>query len=166
VTLERLQLLGACLHHVQYRWFKFLCLFLDSITCGFRSGIGRMMLVPGNRTSRDNITTSSRPSLGQRYTILKLSSISTVPLEVKMGTGQTVFPFNSSFLTAFSNFSFDNSGQRLSFPQWQSKQANVDRTNAIIRSLAYQFRYLSQVVSVISPLNECVQRSVSSSITC
>jgi glucan 1,3-beta-glucosidase len=72
---------------------------------------------------------------------------------------------NSYFLTTFSNFSFDNSGQRLSFPQWQSNQANVGRTNAIIKSLAYQFRYQSQVVSVISPLNECVQ-SDSSSITC
>jgi glucan 1,3-beta-glucosidase len=70
-----------------------------------------------------------------------------------------------SFLTAFSNFSFDNSGQRLSFPQWQSKQANIDRTNAIIKGLAFEFRYQSQVVSVISPLNECVQ-SDSSSITC
>jgi len=55
-----------------------------------------------------------------------------------------------------SIFSFDNSGQRLPFPQWQSKQANVDRTNAIIRSLAFEFRYQSQVVSVISPINECV----------
>ncbi|KAI0281199.1 exo-1-3-beta-glucanase [Russula aff. rugulosa BPL654] len=49
---------------------------------------------------------------------------------------------------------FDNSGQRLSFPEWQSKQANVDRTDAIIKNLAYQFRYQSHVVSVISPLNE------------
>ncbi len=61
--------------------------------------------------------------------------------------------------------SFDNSGRRLSFPQWQSNQTNVDRTNAIIKSLGYQFRYQSQVVSVISPLNECVQ-SDASSITC
>jgi hypothetical protein len=139
-----------------------LCLFLDSITCGSRSGIGHTMLVPVNHTSRDNITTSFKPSLGQRRTTSKLSSISTVPLEVKMGTrSRTVFPFNSYFLTAFSNFSFDNSGQRLSFPQWQSKQANVDRTNAIIRSLAYEFRYQSQVVSVISPLNECAQSNSS-----
>lgn len=134
-----------------------LCLFLDSTTCGSRSGIGRMTLVPVNHTSRDNITTSLRPSLGQRLTISKLSSISMVPLEVKTGTSRTGFPFSSSFLTGFSNSSFDNSGQRLSFPQWQSKQSNIDRTNAIIRSLAYQFRYQSQVVSVISPLNECVQ---------
>jgi aryl-phospho-beta-D-glucosidase BglC (GH1 family) len=49
---------------------------------------------------------------------------------------------------------FDNSGQRLSFPQWQSKQANIDRTNAIIKYLAFLFRYQSQVISVISPLNE------------
>lgn len=162
----------ACLHclhcNVRYRSSStdsVLCLFLDSITCGSRSGIGRMILVPVNHTSRDNKTTSLKPSLGHRHTISRLSSISTVSLEVKMGTSRTVFPFNSSFLTAYSNFSFDNSGQRLSFPQWQSKQANVDRTNAIIRSLAFQFRYLSQVVSVISPLNECVQ-SDSSSITC
>jgi hypothetical protein len=48
------------------------------------------MLVPVNRTSRDNISTSLRPSVGPRHTISKLLSISTVPLEVKMGTSRTV----------------------------------------------------------------------------
>lgn len=30
---------------------------------------------------------------------------------------------------------FDNSGQRLSFPRWQSNQTNVQRTDAIIKRL-------------------------------
>jgi len=49
---------------------------------------------------------------------------------------------------------FDNSGQRMSFPQWHSNQTNIDRTNRIMRQIAYEFRYSAQVVSVISPLNE------------
>jgi len=49
---------------------------------------------------------------------------------------------------------FDNSGQRMSFPQWHSNQTNIDRTNRIMRQIAYEFRYSSQVVSVIAPLNE------------
>jgi glucan 1,3-beta-glucosidase len=53
--------------------------------------------------------------------------------------------------------SFDNSGQRLSVPQWQTSQSNIDRTNAIIKSMALEFRNEKpQVVSVIAPLNECV----------
>jgi hypothetical protein len=80
-----------------------LCLFLDSITCGSRSGIGRMILVPVNHTSRDNKPTSLRPSLGPRNTISKLSSISTVPLEVKMGTSRTVF-FQFVFSHGFFKF--------------------------------------------------------------
>jgi glucan 1,3-beta-glucosidase len=82
------------------------------------------------------------------------------------GYESNCFPFQFVFSHGFfSNFSFDNSGQRLSFPQWQSNQTNIDRTNAIIKNLAYQFRYQYQVVSVISPINECVQTD-SSSITC
>ncbi|KAH8987334.1 exo-1-3-beta-glucanase [Lactarius hatsudake] len=49
---------------------------------------------------------------------------------------------------------FDNSGQRMSFPQWQSSQTNIDRTNAVIKRIAYEFRNNYQVVSVIAPLNE------------
>ncbi|KAF8481712.1 exo-beta-1,3-glucanase [Russula ochroleuca] len=48
---------------------------------------------------------------------------------------------------------FDNSGQRLSSPQWQLNQTNIDRTNAIIKQLSYQFQH-SQVVSIIAVLNE------------
>ena len=47
----------------------------------------------------------------------------------------------------------------MSFPQWQSNQTNIDRTNAIIRTIAYQFQYNPQVVSVIAPLNEYVRPS-------
>ncbi|KAH9980765.1 exo-beta-1,3-glucanase [Russula compacta] len=49
---------------------------------------------------------------------------------------------------------FDNSGQRLPFPQWHSNQTNVNRTNTIMRHIAYEFRYDSNVVSIIAPLNE------------
>lgn len=49
---------------------------------------------------------------------------------------------------------FDNSGHKVSFPQWQSNQTNIDRTNAVIRTIAYQFQHNSQVVSGIAPLNE------------
>jgi len=49
---------------------------------------------------------------------------------------------------------FDNSGQSMSFPEWHSNQTNIDRTNNIMRRIAYEFRYSSQVVSVIAPLNE------------
>ncbi len=45
------------------------------------------------------------------------------------------------------------------FPQWQSSQTNIDRTNAVIRRIAYEFRNNYQVVSVIAPLNEYVGRS-------
>jgi len=49
---------------------------------------------------------------------------------------------------------FDNSGQRMSFPQWQSNSNNVARTNAIIKTLATMFRDQSDVVTTIAPLNE------------
>jgi len=48
---------------------------------------------------------------------------------------------------------FDNSGQRKPFPQWHSSQANIDRTNAIIKRIASMFQQ-STVVTVIEPLNE------------
>ncbi|KAI9444576.1 glycoside hydrolase family 5 protein [Lactarius indigo] len=44
--------------------------------------------------------------------------------------------------------------RRCRFPQWQSSQTNIDRTNAVIRRIAYEFRNNYQVVSVIAPLNE------------
>ena len=62
----------------------------------------------------------------------------------------------------FQYSSFDNSGQKLSSPQWQSNQTNIDRTNAIIKQLAFQFQHQSQVVSVIAALNECVLSDASS----
>jgi len=42
----------------------------------------------------------------------------------------------------------------MSFPEWHSNQTNIDRTNNVMRRIAYEFRYSSQVVSVIAPLNE------------
>ncbi|KAI0275226.1 exo-beta-1,3-glucanase [Gloeopeniophorella convolvens] len=49
---------------------------------------------------------------------------------------------------------FDNSGQRLASPTWQTNQTNIDRTNAIIMRLAHEFRYKFDTVSIIEALNE------------
>lgn len=49
---------------------------------------------------------------------------------------------------------FDNSGQRMPFPEWQSSQTNVDRTDAIIKTLASMFAGSTNVVAAIAPLNE------------
>ncbi|KIM47526.1 glycoside hydrolase family 5 protein [Hebeloma cylindrosporum] len=49
---------------------------------------------------------------------------------------------------------FDNSGQKMNFPTWQTSQSNIDRTNAIIKKLASQFAGNTGVVPVIAPLNE------------
>lgn len=49
---------------------------------------------------------------------------------------------------------FDNSGQRMSFPSWQSNQNNIDRTNAIMQQIAAEFGPQYQTVSAIGPLNE------------
>ncbi|KAL5535974.1 hypothetical protein ACEPAF_4068 [Sanghuangporus sanghuang] len=49
---------------------------------------------------------------------------------------------------------FDNSGQRKDYPEWQSNQSNIDRTNAIIKQIASMFASNPSVVSVIAPLNE------------
>lgn len=49
---------------------------------------------------------------------------------------------------------FDNSGQKMSYPEWQSTQSNIDRTNAIIKTLASMFADQTNVVPIIAPLNE------------
>ncbi|KAF9531919.1 glycoside hydrolase family 5 protein [Crepidotus variabilis] len=49
---------------------------------------------------------------------------------------------------------FDNSGQKMSFPQWQTNQKNIDRTNAIIEQIASMFANNTNVVATIAPLNE------------
>jgi len=53
-------------------------------------------------------------------------------------------------------YSFDNSGQRMSFPHWHSNQTNIDRTNAIIKTIISMFKDQSQTVPIIAPLNESV----------
>lgn len=52
--------------------------------------------------------------------------------------------------------SFDNSGHRISFPQWHSNSTNVARTDAIIKRIASLFVNDQDVVTVIAPLNEYV----------
>ncbi|PIL31368.1 hypothetical protein GSI_06067 [Ganoderma sinense ZZ0214-1] len=49
---------------------------------------------------------------------------------------------------------FDNSGHRVSTPQWHSNQTNIQRTDAIIKTIASMFINEQDVVSVIAPLNE------------
>ncbi|KAH9947128.1 exo-beta-1,3-glucanase [Amylocystis lapponica] len=49
---------------------------------------------------------------------------------------------------------FDNSGHRVSTPEWQSTSSNVQRTDAIIKKLASQFAETPQYVPIIAPLNE------------
>ncbi|KAI0077473.1 exo-beta-1,3-glucanase [Panus rudis PR-1116 ss-1] len=50
--------------------------------------------------------------------------------------------------------SFDNSGHKVPSPQWQTSQSNIDRTSAVIKTLASMFRDQSDVVTMIAPLNE------------
>ncbi|KAJ3838851.1 glycoside hydrolase family 5 protein [Lentinula raphanica] len=49
---------------------------------------------------------------------------------------------------------FDNSGQRLSFPTWQENENNVQRTDAIIMTIANMVKDNTNVVPIIAPLNE------------
>jgi glucan 1,3-beta-glucosidase len=46
--------------------------------------------------------------------------------------------------------SFDLSGLRT----WHTKQSNIDRTNAIIKTFTSMFANMPNVVPVIAPLNE------------
>jgi aryl-phospho-beta-D-glucosidase BglC (GH1 family) len=54
------------------------------------------------------------------------------------------------------SYSFDNSGQKLPFPEWQSSQLNIDRTNSIFQSIANEFGPQYQTVAAIQPVNEFV----------
>lgn len=56
-------------------------------------------------------------------------------------------------LTACAN-SFDNSGEKMDTPMWHSNSTNVDRTNAIIKTIANTFKDQSSTVPIIAPLNE------------
>jgi len=49
---------------------------------------------------------------------------------------------------------FDNSGHKLSFPQWQSNPNNIARTNRILKRIGSEFSSNPHVVSGIAPLNE------------
>jgi len=49
---------------------------------------------------------------------------------------------------------FDNSGHRVGYPAWHTEPGAVDRTNAVIETLAIKFANNPNVVSVIAPLNE------------
>lgn len=53
------------------------------------------------------------------------------------------------------NSSFDNSGHRLGYPQWQSNPTNIDRSNRILKRIASEFSN-NPHVPIIAPLNESV----------
>ena len=123
-----------------------------------QSVIGLLMLDQENPSSKDKSNTFRRRSHGLETTISRSLSICTVRPVVRMGTWQS-----KSFLgkTMLRERSFDNSGQRLSFPGWHSNQTNIQRTNAIIQKIAGMFNSNTNVVSVIAPLNEYVPFSPS-----
>ena len=50
--------------------------------------------------------------------------------------------------------SYDNSGERMDVPLWQTNSTNVARTDAVLKTIAEMFTSEPQVVSVITPLNE------------
>ncbi|KAG0700651.1 glycoside hydrolase family 5 protein [Suillus ampliporus] len=49
---------------------------------------------------------------------------------------------------------YDNSGQRMSYPTWHSNQTNVDRTDAIIKTIISMVDSEYETVPIIAPLNE------------
>ncbi|KAF9454195.1 glycoside hydrolase family 5 protein [Macrolepiota fuliginosa MF-IS2] len=49
---------------------------------------------------------------------------------------------------------FDNSGQKKPFPEWHTRSDYISRTDAIIKTIASMYKDMTDVVSVIAPLNE------------
>ncbi|EJD00408.1 exo-beta-1,3-glucanase [Fomitiporia mediterranea MF3/22] len=49
---------------------------------------------------------------------------------------------------------FDNSGRKLDFPTWQLEQQNIDRTNAVLKTISDIFAPQADVANIIAPLNE------------
>ncbi|KAG5634617.1 hypothetical protein H0H81_001373, partial [Sphagnurus paluster] len=49
---------------------------------------------------------------------------------------------------------FDNSGLKTSSPSWHLSQSNIDRTNAVIKTIASTYKDMASVVPAIAPLNE------------
>ena len=49
---------------------------------------------------------------------------------------------------------FDNSGQKMDNPTWQTQQKNLDRTNAVLKTIADKYKDSVGTVPAIAPLNE------------
>lgn len=49
---------------------------------------------------------------------------------------------------------YDNSGHRLSYPEWQSNSTNVQRTDSIIKTIISMYANNPDIVPIIAPLNE------------
>lgn len=62
--------------------------------------------------------------------------------------------FHGGFMVSIHHHSFDNSGERLSFPGWHSNNTNVQRTDSIIKTIASMFKDQTGTVPIIAPLNE------------
>jgi glucan 1,3-beta-glucosidase len=62
-----------------------------------------------------------------------------------------IFPIKQLMIDI--NTGFDNSGRRISYPQWQTSSNNIARTNAIIKTIANMFKD-DTTVSSIAPMNE------------
>ena len=116
-----------------------------------QSVIGLLTLDQENPSSKDKSSTFRKRSHGLETTISRSLSICTVRPVVRMGTWQSKSCLGRTMLRERS---FDNSGQRLSFPGWHSNQTNVDRTNAIIKTIANMFVDNVDNVPIIAPLNE------------
>jgi glucan 1,3-beta-glucosidase len=53
-----------------------------------------------------------------------------------------------------STCSFDNSGQKMSYPMWHTNQTDINRTNKIIKTIADMYKDQVDTVAAIAPLNE------------
>jgi glucan 1,3-beta-glucosidase len=62
--------------------------------------------------------------------------------------------FRAGFCGPNCTCSFDNSGQKMSYPMWHTNQTNINRTNKIIKTIADMYKDQVDTVAAIAPLNE------------
>ena len=63
-------------------------------------------------------------------------------------------PQSLSHLFSICSLRYDNSGHRLSYPQWQTNSTNISRTKAVVQQIASMFEGDADVVTGIEALNE------------
>ena len=69
-------------------------------------------------------------------------------------TGEFASYFRTSIRISIDYFSYDNSGHKMTYPTWQTKQENVERTEKCIETIAGLFAGNSSIATTIAPLNE------------